>query len=696
MRYVPHTEGLLFYLIEQLRPDLAERIRKKGKIESVIIGLGSQGTKHAGIMLRYGTEVTAAVAPGRGGTTAHERIPVYSTVEECLKEHPDIAVASVWRHYSTARDATLEVIEAGIPIVVLITEGIPLRDTRDIIEAARRHNVMLIGGNSPGIIFPPERIKVGMLPDIFYPEERSPGEYGPRGVTIISRSGAMLYHISDALASAGIAQNGVFGIGGDEAIGTTFVDLVPVVMGYENTDMVVIAGEIGGCQEERLAEDIKKHPERYPKPVVALISGAHAPEGKTMGHAGAIVAPGQSYGTYASKRKALEDAGVPVVNSQFDLIEEVKKRLNRTYFDVDRYYQKMKTLWEAPPEKPSWTTLVTKVEPNNLVVRGYRLKELIEKASFLEAAHLIVTGRLPDADQLAEMERLAAEASAQPAPGLEHLPGEDVSKYIAKMMLADTALVRAPEGQAERTVYCLGRVASYVARYMGTRAEGRGFQEIMASAVGAPEGAARLVEAMVTACIDHGVTPPSAQATIIAASTRAAYEVAVANGVSAITDVHGGAGAKAAVFFSACVDASEKEGITLREALRKRMTEYVQQGRRIEGLGHRIHTQDPRRDVLWSMAESTGVAGKCVEISRMAAQVFKEVRGMNLPINVDGVIGAIVADMGLRPEVAKMLFIWGRVAGLSAHYFEEVTLHPRMRRINFSEAVYRGPEKQSL
>ncbi len=112
-----------------------------------------------------------------------------------------------------------------------------------------------------------------MLPDVFYPEEVAPGRFGPRGVTIISRSGAILYHMSDAMASVGIAQNAVIGIGGDGAIGSTFRDLVPLAMEYENTDLVIVAGEIGGCQEELLARDIRDNPGRYPKPLVALISG---------------------------------------------------------------------------------------------------------------------------------------------------------------------------------------------------------------------------------------------------------------------------------------------------------------------------------------------------------------------------------------------------------------------------------------
>src|SRR5512136_239506 len=320
MKQIPSNQGMLYYLIEKKRPDIAKNIMETKTIETIVVGLGGQGTRHAELMQQYGTNITAGIAPGRGGTRLLETIPVYDNVKQCLIDHPNVAVASIWRHYSTAKDATIEVIESGIPIVILISEGIPLKDIRDILVYARKNKTLLIGGNTPGVIFPPEGIKAGMLPDVFYPEEISPEAYGSKGVTIISRSGAILYHLSDALASVGIAQNAVLGVGGDGAIGSTFRDLVPLAMAYKNTDLVVVAGEIGGCQEELLAEDINKTPKKYQTPLVALISGAHAPEGKTMGHAGAIVSPGQNYGTFQSKKLALESVGVPVVNSQYDLI----------------------------------------------------------------------------------------------------------------------------------------------------------------------------------------------------------------------------------------------------------------------------------------------------------------------------------------------------------------------------------------
>ena len=711
MKLIAPDEGMLYHIIEKRRPDLAKKIRTARTIETVVVGLGGQGTRHAELMQQYGTSITAGIAPGRGGTRLLETIPIYNTIKECLAEHPNIAVASIWRHYSTAKDATLEVIEAGIPVVVLISEGIPVRDVRDILVAARKHNTLLVGGNTPGIIFPPEGIKVGMLPDVFYPEEVSKEEFGPKGVTIISRSGAILYHLSDALASVGIAQNAVIGVGGDGAIGSTFRDLVPLAMEYKNTDLVVIAGEIGGCQEELLAEDMQKHPEKYPKPMVALISGAHAPEGKTMGHAGAIVSPGQTYGTFQSKKHALEHAGVPVANSQYDLIEEVKTKLNnKSYFDVEHYYKKMKTIWDAPAKKPGWSTLITKVMPNNLLISGYPLQDIVERKGFLEVAYLLIKGEFPDKKTLEEMRKIAVTAAKIPIPKITRLPNEDVSKTLVKYLILDENLATFPQegtdGAVKKTIFCLGRTARYLSGIYGTEKaleklnENEPFSHIIYRAITGNakvnESHSRMIEAMIVACVDHGVTPPSAQATLIAASTRTPYEVAVAHGVGAITDVHGGAGAKAAQFFNECIQKAKKEKIDVSLSTRNLMREYIEEGKRVEGMGHRVHTKDPRRDVLWNLATQTGVADEHVQLSKIISTIFEQVRGMSLPINVDGVIGSIVADMGLDPTIAKVLFVYGRLAGLSAHYFEEVASQPRMRQINFAEAMYKGKEMRKI
>jgi succinyl-CoA synthetase alpha subunit len=711
LKRIPVDQGILHFLIKEIRPELAAHIEENKTVETVIIGLGTQGTKHAGLMNEFGTNVTAGVSVGGGGTRIRGVIPVYESVKDCLKEHPNIAVASIWRHYSGVRDVAIEVIESGIPIVVLISEGIPLKDVRDILVAARKYNTLLFGGNTPGIIFPPEGIKVGMLPDIFYPEERGSDEFGPRGVTIISRSGAILYHLSDALASVSIAQNAVLGIGGDGAIGTRFVDIVPLVQKYPNTDLIVIAGEIGGCQEELLAEDITAHPEKYTKPIVALISGSNAPAGKTMGHAGAIVTPGQEYGTFQNKKEALEKAGVIVVNSQFELVDSVRKLLQgKKYFEIDRYKEKMTKTWEEPPRKAEWATLITKVQPNNLIIAGYPLKEIIDKKSLIETAYLLVEGELPSINLIQELEKIALTAIMHSVPKVEILETEDISKTIAKYLLLDDSLadftIHGKNKPPNQLMFCLGRVARYLASILGNEIVLENIElnqpfshvlyQIITGDNEVDEKYASVLEAMMVASVDHGVTPPSAQATIIAATVRSAYEVAIAQGVSAITDVHGGAGAKAAKFFQKCNILAKEKEIDLSEAIQEIVTIYMKEGKRIQGLGHRFHTNDPRRDILWTKAKQAGIDGDCIAVSKIITGIFRQVRGINLPINIDGVIGAVVADMRLDPIIAKAVFIYGRIAGLSAHYFEEISSQPQMRRINFSEAVYRGKKKRKI
>ncbi len=711
MKRISVDQGVLYHLIQKVRPELASYIQKTKEIETVIIGLGSQGTKHAGLMRDFGTNVTAGVSVGRGGTRIHEVIPVYDRVKECLKEHPNIAVASIWRHYSGVRDVVIEVIESGIPIVVLISEGIPLKDVRDIIVAARKHNTLLFGGNTPGIIFPPEGIKIGMLPDIFYPEEKNKEEFGPRGVTIISRSGAILYHLSDALASAGIAQNAVLGIGGDGAIGTRFVDIVPLIQQYPKTDLIVVAGEIGGSQEELLANHILTNPKKYPIPIVALISGANAPAGKTMGHAGAIITPGQNYGTFETKKETLEKAGVTVVNSQYELVDTVKEILQGwKYFSIERYQEKMTKTWEEPPKKVGWATLITNVQPNNLIIAGYPLKDIIKKKTFIETAYLLVKGNFPKQDQIKELEQIALKATKLPFPKVNVREEEDISKSIAKFLLQDITLadycIQENKNPPNQLMFCLGRVAGYLASILGnnsilknidiTKSFSHVIYQVLTGESVIDEKKAGVLEAMIVASVDHGVTPPSAQATIIAATVRAAYEVAVTQGVSAITDVHGGAGTKAAQFFQRCTALAKEKNIGISEAVHENISLYMKEGKRIQGLGHRYHTRDPRRDVLWIKAKHAGIANECVEISKIITDIFKRVRGIDLPINVDGVIGAIIADMGLDPTLAKAVFIYGRIAGLSAHYFEEIASQPQMRRINFSEAVYKGEKTRKI
>jgi citrate synthase len=349
-----------------------------------------------------------------------------------------------------------------------------------------------------------------------------------------------------------------------------------------------------------------------------------------------------------------------------------------------------------------WKTRITLVEPNTLLISGHPLQDLIGKRDLLEVAHLLVTGKLPDEDTLAKLEGLAVGAARLPSPQLGMDPEEDVSKTIARCLLMDMDLAGFQGDEVERTAFTLGRMASYLAGMFGhisamENLSSRRFSHHVYTAVTGEveirQDVSHLLESMMVASVDHGLTPPSAQATIIAATTRCSYEVALASGVSAITDVHGGAGSAAARFFSECVGRSRDEEVPLEDAIRGQVSEYLDAGRRVKGLGHRIHTQDPRRDAIWALAEASGLAKDHVRASRMVSGIFESIKGKKLPINVDGVIGAVVADLGFDPVMAKVLFIYGRIAGPSAHYFEELATQRPMRKVDFSRAVYIGEIK---
>ncbi|MHA1990286.1 MAG: citrate/2-methylcitrate synthase [Candidatus Hodarchaeales archaeon] len=706
-------QGLLFYLINSVRPDIGKNIKESNEINTLLVGLGRQGTRHAQLMTEYGTKITCGVHPGREGTKLLEVIPVYNTATKAVKNHPNIAVASIWRHFSTAKEAAIEVIETGIPIVVLITEGIPLNDVRDILVAARKNNTLLFGGNTPGIIFPPENIKIGMLPDVFHPEEIESGVTGPRGVTILSRSGAILYHLSDALASAGIAQNAVLGIGGDGAIGSRFIDLVPKVMGFESTDLVVIAGEIGGMQEELLAEDIRKNQKKYPKPLIALISGANAPKGKTMGHAGAVIAPDMEYGTFKSKKGALTEAGVTVINHQRDLITEVQKKLsNKAYFKVGDYYDRMRKKWELKPPPQFWGTALTKIEPNIILIRGFNLADLIQKKSLIEVLFLIFTGEFPTAEASKELSSVIIKAALENTISLnKDINNEqELSKIVSTCLLNDYTISNIPEEslqqQIRKVAYILGRFIQYFSLIFDTNhILSKSLQDddisklIYRSLIGEEKpdkNRLNLLIAMIIACIDHGVTPPSCQTTLLLSSVRTSLDVALSGGINAITDVHGGAGTKAANLYSKIVSDSKKFNISLEESIYTNIRELTKKGIMIDGLGHRIHTKDPRTLILWDLAEKAGIKGSSIEASKKLSRIFYRTRGLDLPINVDGVLGSIISELKINPIIAKAIFIFGRAIGLSAHYYEEIQTQIPMRRINFELAQYKGPDYREI
>jgi succinyl-CoA synthetase alpha subunit len=280
----------------------------------LVQGMGKHGTFHAKGCRDYGTNVVGGVTPGKGGTSV-EGFPLFDTVERAVRQTGANA-SVVFVPPAGAADAILEAVEAGIRLVVAITEGIPTLDMVKVWDHIRDTGARLIGPNCPGIISPGERCKVGIMPGHIHMG-------GPVGV--VSRSGTLTYEAVAQLTAIGIGQTTCIGIGGDPIIGTNHTDALRLFNEDPATEAIVMIGEIGGSAEEEAAAYVKAH---VRKPVVGFIAGQTAPPGRRMGHAGAIIAGGK--GTAAAKMEAMADAGIRVVKSPADIGQAIREVLGKT------------------------------------------------------------------------------------------------------------------------------------------------------------------------------------------------------------------------------------------------------------------------------------------------------------------------------------------------------------------------------
>jgi len=272
---------------------------------------GSEGTFHSEQMIEYGTNVVCGVTPGKGGTK-HLDKPVYNSVADALNNE-DINTSIIFVPPMFAADAIMEAAESGIKTIVTITEGIPVNDMTKVVSYIKGENIRLIGPNCPGIITP-EEAKIGIMPGFVFKK----GNVG-----IVSKSGTLTYEAADQVVKSGYGISTAIGVGGDPIIGTTLLDSVQLFMEDEETDVIVLIGEIGGQLEIDAARWIKDNGNK--KPVVGFIAGETAPKGRKMGHAGAII--GGKDDTASAKKRIMRESGVNVVDSPADIGKTVNEIL---------------------------------------------------------------------------------------------------------------------------------------------------------------------------------------------------------------------------------------------------------------------------------------------------------------------------------------------------------------------------------
>lgn len=551
---------------------------------------GREGQARTRLMLDYGTKVVGGVTPGKGGTEVFG-LPVFNSCGDAAKALGGIDISVLFVPAQGIKAAALDAINAGVKLVVLVADRVPVWDAMEIAAAAKAKGSNFVGPNTLGIASPGKAV-VGMIGGRAESAREwfKPPLQGGTGVGIISRSGGMSSSTAYYLGQAGVRISSIVHIGGDAVLGLRIPEIAQMFQDDPATDAIVVFGEIGGSQEEELAELIAS--KKITKPVAAYIGGKAAKAGTRFSHAGAIIEGNK--GTHAGKVAALKAAGAVVADSFGELPEAVVGMLRG---------RGSRSLMTDAERKAVWTTAVTRIEPNKVAVRGHDIASLMGKVTFGAAVYLILTGTLPD------------------------------------------------------------------------------------------ERVGKLLDAVLVSSIDHGATPPSCLAARTVASTGASLSQSVAAGISSINKHHGGAIEDCARYLGGLIARVKSEGKGLDELAAAEVARIKSTGDRISGFGHRIHTKDPRTGKLFELAAQAGLGegpGTHIGAARAVERAFAAI-GKPLPINVDGAIGAILADLGMDPRVFNGIFMIARTPGLVAHVTEEQTREKPMRRIDPVNHAYDGP-----
>ncbi len=551
---------------------------------------GREGQARTRLMLDYGTRVVGGVTPDKGGQTVLG-VPVFNSCKDAVKTLGPVDVSVLFVPALGVKPAAIDAIEAGIKLVVLVADRVPVWDAMEIAETARVHGARFLGPNTLGIASPGHAV-VGMIGGRAESAREwfKPPLVGGTGVGIISRSGGMSSSTAYYCGQAGVRISSIVHVGGDAVLGLRVPDVARLLEADRATDAIVVFGEIGGSQEEDLAELMEGG--QITKPVIAYIGGRAATSGTRFSHAGAIIEGNR--GTHAGKVAALRKAGATVVEAFGELPVAVANVLRA---------RGSKSLMSDADRKAVWTTGVTRIAPNSVAVRGHDIAELMGSTSFGAAVYLILSGQLPD------------------------------------------------------------------------------------------QRVGRLMDAILVSSIDHGATPPSCLAARTVASTGASLSASVAAGIMSINRHHGGAIEDAANFLDSILKQASEQHQSLDEVATAEVARLKETGERISGFGHRIHTKDPRTTRLFELAADAGIAdvgATHVAAARAVERAFASI-GKPLPINVDGAVGAILADLGVDRKAFNGIFMIARTPGLVAHVVEEQSREKPMRRIDPVNHAYDGP-----